>query len=55
MDDRHIRVSGPLQEAAETRHRVFRISNGADEEWASWYAHWLVTLSELPELVGENQ
>jgi hypothetical protein len=31
---------------------VFRITDGADDDWASWYAEWLVTLSELPELLG---
>jgi hypothetical protein len=52
MDERHTRVSEPLHEAAETHHRVFRITDGADDDWASWYAQWLVTLSELPELLG---
>ena len=46
------RVSELLHEAAETHHQVFRITDGADEDWASWYAQWLVTLSELPELLG---
>ena len=43
-----------LHEAAETHHQVFRINDGADDDWASWYAEWLVTLSELelPELLG---
>ena len=52
MDERQTRVSNLLHEAAETHHQVFRISDGADDDWASWYAQWLVTLSELPELVG---
>jgi hypothetical protein len=52
MDERQTRVSDLLHEAAETHHRVFRISEGADDDWASWYAQWLVTLSELPELLG---
>jgi hypothetical protein len=52
MDERHSRVSELLHEAAETHHRVFRITDGADDDWASWYANWLVTLSELPELLG---
>ena len=52
MDERHSRVSELLHEAAETHHRVFRIINGADDDWASWYANWLVTLSELPELLS---
>ncbi len=39
-----------LEEAAETHHRVYRITDGTDDDWASWYADWLLTLSELPEL-----
>jgi len=45
-------VAALLQEAAETHHRVYRITDGADDDWASWYADWLVRLSELPELLG---
>jgi hypothetical protein len=52
MDERRARVSDLLHEAAETHHRVFRITEGADDDWASWYAQWLATLSELPELLG---
>jgi hypothetical protein len=45
-------VAGLLHEAAETHHRVFRITDGVDDDWASWYAGWLIDLSELPELLG---
>jgi hypothetical protein len=41
-----------LQEAAETHHVVYRITDGDDPDWASWYADWLLNLSELPELLG---
>ena len=41
-----------FHEAAETHHRVYRIVDGADPDWASWYADWLVNLSELTELLG---
>jgi hypothetical protein len=41
-----------LHEASETHHRVFRIVDGDDPDWASWYADWLIDLSELPELLG---
>jgi hypothetical protein len=44
-------LSNLLREAAETHHRVFRIVDGADDDWASWYADWLVNLSELPTLL----
>ena len=41
-----------LREVAETHHRVYRITDGADDDWASWYANWLLDLSELPDLLG---
>ena len=44
-------VSDLLHEVAETHHRVYRITDGEDSDWASWYAHWLTTLSELPDLL----
>lgn len=40
-----------LHEAAETHHIVYRIVDGDDPDWASWYADWLVNLSELPQLL----
>jgi hypothetical protein len=45
-------ISHLLHEAGETHHRVFRIVDGADDDWASWYADWLIRLSELPALLG---
>jgi hypothetical protein len=52
MDDRMARVSALLHEAAETHHSVYRITDGGDQDWASWYSNWLVNLSELPEILG---
>ena len=43
-----------LHEAAETHHRVYRITDGEDPDWASWYADWLIRLSELPGVVGRT-
>jgi hypothetical protein len=51
-DDRVRRISELLHEAAETHHVVYRITDGDDPDWASWYASWLVELSELPELLA---
>ena len=45
-------VAGLLYEAGETHHVVYRIVDGDDPDWASWYADWLLTLSELPQLLG---
>lgn len=46
------RIKALLHEAAETHHTVYRIVDGDDPDWASWYAEWLVGLSELPEILG---
>jgi hypothetical protein len=45
-------VSSLLHEVSETHHQVFRIVDGADDDWASWYAWWLSEWSELPGLLG---
>jgi hypothetical protein len=46
------KISSLLHEAGETHHRVFRIVDGADDDWATWYAWWLINLSELPSLLA---
>jgi hypothetical protein len=45
-------VADLLHEVGEIHHRVYRIVEGADDDWASWYADWLIKLSELPALLG---
>jgi hypothetical protein len=52
VDARIGTVADLLTEAAETHHRVYRISDGDDADWASWYARWLAELSELPAVLG---
>jgi hypothetical protein len=47
-------VADLLREVSETHHRVYRITDGADPDWASWYANWLIDLSELPGLLGRK-
>jgi hypothetical protein len=51
VDERTARISKVLREAARLHHDVYRITDGADDDWASWYADWLARLSELPELL----
>ena len=46
------RVADLLHEAAETHHVVYRIVDGDDPDWATWYSNWLVDLSELPQILG---
>jgi hypothetical protein len=52
MNDDATKVSNLLHEAGETHHTVFRITDGADDDWASWYSDWLINHSELPDLLG---
>lgn len=54
MDDLVRQVRDLLHEAADLHHRVYRITDGADEDWAWWYADWLVGLSELPTLLPRS-
>ncbi|MEP6598634.1 MAG: hypothetical protein ABJB98_04210 [Actinomycetota bacterium] len=51
MSDPTHAVRKLLHEAAETHHQVYRITDGTDDDWASWYADWLTRLSELPTLL----
>ena len=53
-DRRLSAVADLLHEAAETHHVVYRIVDGDDPDWASWYAQWLIDLSELPDLLGRR-
>jgi hypothetical protein len=52
MDERTQRVSDLLHEAGEVHHIVYRVTDGADDDWASFYADWLIDHSELPETLG---
>lgn len=49
--DRTDQVAALLHEVSETHHRVYRIVDGTDPDWASWYADWLINLSELPDIL----
>jgi hypothetical protein len=52
MDDRTRRLSDLLHEAGEVHHVVYRLTDGADDDWASFYADWLIDHSELPDALG---
>jgi hypothetical protein len=41
-----------LHDAAETHHIVYKIVDGDDPDWASWYADWLIDLSRFPDILG---
>jgi hypothetical protein len=53
-EERVRQVADLLHEAAETHHVVYRIVDGEDPDWASWYADWLLEHSELPDILGRR-
>lgn len=52
MEDRTHAIAELLHDAGETHHIVYKIVDGEDPDWASWYADWLINHSHLPELLG---
>jgi len=52
MDGTERQISDLLQEVSETHHPGFPDRGWGDDDWASWYADWLINLSELPTLLG---
>jgi hypothetical protein len=48
MNDESPRVAALLHEAGETHHLVYRIVDGDDPDWASWYAQWLLVRGTDP-------
>ena len=43
-----------LHDAGETHHIVYKIVDGDDPDWASWYTDWLINLTVLPKLLGKT-
>jgi hypothetical protein len=54
MDETVATVAEVLHDAGETHHVVWKIVDGDDPDWASWYSEWLLSLSRLPELLGSK-
>lgn len=52
MSEKVAQIVALLKEAAEAHHIVYRKVDGDDPDWASWYAQWLIELSELPDILG---
>ena len=46
-------LSDLLHEVAETHHVVWKITDGDDPDWASWYADHLLRLTRFPEMIGK--
>ena len=44
VSDTKEQIAALLHEAGETHHQVYRITDGVDADWASWYSDWLIHL-----------
>jgi hypothetical protein len=47
-------VGALLNEASETHHLDSRRGHAHHPDWASWYADWLLQLSELPQILAKK-
>lgn len=54
MNETIKKLSELLHEVAELHHQVYKITDGDDPDWAIWYAHWLIHLSNFSKLFPTN-
>jgi hypothetical protein len=54
VTDRVQQIAELLHEAGEIHHRYFRDTDGADDDWASFYSDWLLAHSDLPALLARK-
>ncbi len=51
-EDRVEQIAELLHQAGEIHHTVFADTDGADDDWATFYSDWLLMHSPLPKLLG---
>jgi NAD(P)H-hydrate epimerase len=54
IDDRVGPIADLLHEAGEIHHVYFKDTDGADDDWATFYSDWLLAHSALPVLLGRR-
>jgi hypothetical protein len=47
-------IADLLHQVGETHHIVFSDTEGNDEDWATFYSDWLLTHSDLPNVLGHR-
>ncbi len=52
--DSTAKIGELLREAGEVHHMVFADTEGADDDWATFYSDWLLAHSELPRLLARR-
>ena len=53
-DDRTAKIAELLHQAGEIHHSVFADTDGADDDWATFYSDWLLAHSALPTLLHKR-
>jgi hypothetical protein len=53
-DDTATRVAELLRQAGDIHHLVFADTDGADDDWATFYSDWLLAHSDLPRLLARR-
>jgi hypothetical protein len=43
-----------LRQVGEVHHMVFADTEGADDDWATFYSDWLLVHSKFPQLLGRR-
>ncbi|HZV76372.1 MAG TPA: hypothetical protein VFF63_01285 [Candidatus Babeliales bacterium] len=53
-EDAFDKIAELLHQAGEVHHAVFADTDGSDDDWASFYADWLLSHSDLPRLLARR-
>jgi hypothetical protein len=53
-DERVQQIADLLHEAGEIHHGYFADTEGADDDWATFYSDWLLAHTKLPSLLGRR-
>ncbi len=54
MDDATSTIAGLLHQAGDVHHMVFSDTDGADDDWATFYSEWLLHHTKLAQLLGRR-
>ena len=53
-DDAASNIAELLQQVGEVHHMVFADTEGADDDWATFYSDWLLHHSDFAKLLGRT-
>lgn len=53
-DDTAAKLAELVNKAGEIHHMVFSDTDGGDDDWATFYADWLLTHGKISELLSKR-